>query len=217
METILERLREIDHLVLPNQPDQDRTWMSNWLVNPIMDAETDCLLPCRHQFPSPATEAEIKKLSSLNISADIPDQLIELLRLTNGPNLFQLEYKGLSKPWWYTIYNILGTEELVEENKDLLEETYLSYAEEDIEMQGITQLNYVAFCDIGDGNFLSIALDKPDRGKVFYLDHDYLFYPYGIPFTKDAYIVVADSIEEWLEQLVTKRGIIMNGDSPIYG
>jgi hypothetical protein len=67
-------------------------------------------------------------------------------------------------------------------------------------------LNYVAFCDAHDGNYLAILREGPEQGKVFFLDHEYLFRPYSER-DADLYYTVAESLEAWLELVVKTKGV----------
>jgi hypothetical protein len=68
------------------------------------------------------------------------------------------------------------------------------------------KLKYVAFCDVGDGNYLALNCKQPNVGSVFFLHHDYGFYPFESDLPPDAYPPVAASIEEWLERLGRSYG-----------
>jgi hypothetical protein len=41
---------------------------------------------------------------------------------------------------------------------------------------------------------------------VFFLDHDYGFYPYGTKHTAGIYTHVANSLDEWLNLLIVSNG-----------
>ena len=81
----------------------------------------------------------------------------------------------------------------------------------DVHYRSLDLLNYIAFCDVGDGDFLAISLDQSTKGQVFYLDHDYGFYPHGAEGTEEAYERVSGSIGDWLEMLVETRGLVGTG------
>jgi hypothetical protein len=77
-------------------------------------------------------------------------------------------------------------------------------------------LNYLAFCDLRDGNYLALLFDETERNPIFFLDHELHWYPHGIEGTRDDYLHVADSLEEWLEQLVTSNGGKGIGEIPLH-
>lgn len=99
----------------------------------------------------------------------------------------------------------MSCSELLQVNRELLR-IFLSNAGTDLKYQNMKRLNYLAFCDVGDGNYLAVNLSQPVTGNVFFLDHDYAYFPYGAGFTMEAYSHVANSLEEWLEQLVRTNG-----------
>jgi hypothetical protein len=98
---------------------------------------------------------------------------------------------------------------LLRVNQELLD-TFLSYAEFDEAYrerfaQGL-KLDYLAFCHVGDGNYLAFNLGETDDKSIFFLDHEYGAYPYADEHTREAYIQVAASLEEWLDKLIESKG-----------
>ena len=71
--------------------------------------------------------------------------------------------------------------------------------------RNIHTLNYVAFCNAHDGNYLAILREGPEQGKVFFLDHEYEFFPYDES-TIEAYYTIAESLEAWLELVAKTKG-----------
>ncbi len=67
-------------------------------------------------------------------------------------------------------------------------------------------LNYTAFCAVGDGNYLALAHESCGT-DVFFVDHEYEFFPFGAESTSAAYVVLANSFEEWLTELATTDGM----------
>jgi hypothetical protein len=173
--------------------------LPRWFVDTALERPEYWLIPCSHIFNAPATKAEIANFVSL-WGQNLPAQLQDFLELTNGAEFFRLRYRLTSEDYWVAQYRVLNCTELVEVNQELLD-TFLSYAEHDDKYRGVDRLNYLAFCDVGDGNYLALSGESTEGGKVFYLDHDYGFYPFGTEPTKEAYTIVADTLDEWLEQL----------------
>lgn len=208
--TSLEKIRNIKHFaVSKNRYGLDT--LSEWFAGDVVETPDYWLIPCSHAFRPPATEAQIAAVET-KLEIYLPDQLRELLRLTNGAELFRLQYKDAHLGhYWIARFAILNCSKLAEVNQELLD-IFLSHAEYDQEYQGVESLNYVAFCDILDGNYLAIKLGEPNSGTVFFFDHEYGAYPFGVEFTKEAYTPVASSINDWLEQLAQTNGAQGIGD-----
>lgn len=200
----LEKIRSVNHYAVPKQRYKPSV-LSEWFIGTVLETPDHWLIPCSHIFNPPTTDTELANLAS-KLRQDLPAQLRDLLRATNGAQLFRIRYRGVDfGPYWiarFTVYNCL---ELLQVNQMILD-TFLSYAEYDPKYKHVKKLNYLAFCDVHDGNHLAINLEGPNSGIVFFLDHDYGFYPFGVESTREAYIHVADSISAWLEQLITTSG-----------
>jgi hypothetical protein len=187
----------------------------NWFYNQSdllksvgkIDAETEheWLIPCWHILNPPAALAEINEAQT-KLGYKFPEELVHFLQLADGARLY-----CLSRPRWintfpsalYQRYRIFSATELVELNQDLLNRFRHTY-ENDPAFRG-KSLNYVAFCDAHNDNYLAILLRGRGKGKVFFLDHEYLYLPYG-RLSADSYYTIANSLKEWLELVVTTRG-----------
>lgn len=160
-------------------------------------------LPCSHILNSGAGQDEI---TSLRRTTAIPEQIATLLAICNGGDLFRLHYHPQGQQdSWLGRYRLLTATDLRQVNQQMLK-TFRSYAQNDLEVRHIRELNYLAFCDIGDGDFLAVTRAGADSTTVFYLDHEYGFYPFGGRGTGHAYEAVADSIDSWLDLLLQTRG-----------
>lgn len=172
----------------------------------VGETEREWLVPCWHVLNPPAALAEIDEAQK-QLGYEFPEQVDQFLRAANGARLYSLT------PLWlldafpnakYQRYHIFGTTELIQVNQESLE-TFRHFARLDPAYRDMHTLNYVAFCDAYDGNHLAILLQGPERGKIFFLDHEYEFFPYDDS-TLEAYYTVAESLEAWLELLVRTKG-----------
>jgi hypothetical protein len=169
------------------------------------EAEDYWLVPCSHVLGAPASDAQIDELRSA-AGGDLPVELLELLRLANGAELFGVRpYSSALGDYRVPMYRLLGCSQLVSENQQIYD-AYRSYAEDDPQYADVDRLNYLAFCDIGDGDYLAMVLGGDEVGTVFLLDHDFAFYPFGADFTREAYTPVAGSIAELLALLARTCG-----------
>jgi hypothetical protein len=220
----LKKIKRLDHLALPKVyglPDwqgYERDQLSEWLAEPVSETESCWLLPCSHRFPRLATDDEIELLRSW-LGRNLPVQLIALMKFSNGPKLFRLKYsgRGIVKDYWISIYNILSIQQMLLVNQEMLD-NFFSWREwwDDDIPRDTERLNYLAFCDIRDGNYLALLLDETERNPIFFLDHELPCFPYGTESTRDAYLPVAASMEEWLEQLVYSKGGKGIGEVPLH-
>ena len=166
-------------------------------------------IPCTHIYHPPASENEIKELRN-GLNQDISWELIALLQVTNGAELFRVHYY-LDEALGYRIprYKILNCTELFHVNKDLLEQ-YRSYAEYDKTLRDkieTLKLDYLVFCDVGDGNFLAFNLSLIPFQPIFYYNHEYGPYPYAENIlSQEGYPLVANSLQDWLERLIQTNG-----------
>lgn len=172
----------------------------------VGETEQEWLVPCWHILNPPATLAEIDE-AQRQLGYELPEQLHQFLRVANGARLYCLT------PLWlldtfpnakYQRYHIFGTAELVTVNQNLLS-WFRSMLGDDPDFCDSHILNYIAFCDAHDGNYLAILLQGPEKGKVFFLDHEYLFRPYS-ELNTDLYYTIVKSFEDWLELLIKTKG-----------
>jgi len=170
------------------------------------ETEEEWLIPCWHILNPPATCVEIE-MAQEQLGYKLPEELHQFLQIANGARLYCLT------PLWlldtfpnaqYQRYHIFSTLELVKINREMLE-TFRHFARLDPAYRNIHTLNYVAFCDAHDGNYLAILREGPEQGKVFFLDHEYEFFPHDES-TIEAYYTVAESLEAWLELVAKTKG-----------
>jgi len=172
----------------------------------LIETEDAWLVPCTHTTYSPALPEDIRAIEQ-SLGFALPESLHHFLQLTNGAQLYVAPLAW--KPSWstkgdYIHYHIFSTLELVKINREMLE-TFRHFARLDPTYRDMHTLNYVAFCDAHDGNYLAILREGPEQGKVFFLDHEYEFFPYDES-TLEAYYTVAESLEAWLELVVRTNG-----------
>ncbi|MGH2536414.1 MAG: SMI1/KNR4 family protein [Candidatus Promineifilaceae bacterium] len=168
---------------------------------------TRWLVPCSHTFFPSATENELEALRA-GLRQDIPFPLVELLQITNGAELFRIHYLTSKNGYWIPRYEVLSCARLLKVNRELLEifESYAEFDENYHEELESLKLDYLAFCDVGDGNHLALHLTPSPVQPVFYLDHDYGAYPYSDRSAREGYPLIANSLPEWLELLIRTDG-----------
>lgn len=162
-------------------------------------------IACHHELEEGASPAELARLAT-DLAVQPPDSLLALLRVANGARLFCLTY-NVDELGSYTIprYEILGTEQLAVMNRSL-RETYASYLTDDLdELLELPHLDYIAFCYIGDGNFLAVVTGTHQHGAIFLLDHDYGYFPFS-EVDNPPYEVVASNLEDWFRMVLTSYG-----------
>ncbi len=164
------------------------------------------LVPCKHETNRAASIEQIAETEAA-LDRKLPDELKEFLRLTDGGRFYITPSKWL----WHVIPNartvrfeILGTANLTKVNGELLQQFRLMLGR-DKDFKHIQRLNYLAFCDGHDGNFLAVLTEGPEAGIVFFLHHEYLFRPYSAEDT-DLYYTVAPSFQRWLALVVESHG-----------
>ena len=162
-------------------------------------------LRCSHLFYPPASVEELAS-TERQLSWNLPQQLVELLSISNGADLFRIHYASRRfDDYWIPKYKILSTSELTSVNLQLLD-TFHSYIEGDDDYSNDASLDYIAFCDVGDGNFLALLMEGEKNSFVFYLDHDYAYYPYRDIKSEGAYSHIADSLKQWFDLLIQSSG-----------
>ena len=201
----LESVLNLQFLAVPKE-EYDRSTLEKWLIEKTTELPEYWLIPCSHSVCQPALETQLLELASI-FDVGLPRQLRDLLMETDGADLFRLLHRGGPLDnYWIPRYRLLNCVELIQTHHEHLD-TFLSYVEDDDTYLGIKRLNYLAFCDIADGNYLALNMEKGYLGKVFVLDHDYAYFPVGDESTKDAYVPVADSLHEWLDILAQTSGL----------
>jgi hypothetical protein len=68
---------------------------------------------------------------------------------------------------------------------------------------------YIAFCNIGDGNFLAIVTGGQERGTIFLLDA--IAFTFRFRSDNTPYEIVASGQEEWLSMVLTILGCLGAG------
>lgn len=199
----LERICRTEYLSVSKERYRERNSL-HWFLDVLAETSEYWLIPCTHLLNAPATDAQIATLA-FTLGQDLPVQLRDFLKLADGAALFRLHYRSGQFDYWITRYKVLGCSELLQVNREILE-IFHSYAEFDDTYRDVEKLNYLAFCDIGDGNYLAIILEGANTGHVFFLDHEYGFYPFAPELARNAYVHVADSLDEWLGQLARTGG-----------
>lgn len=165
------------------------------------------LVRCWHEPNAPVNEDtlwEMEQEMKQVWGKSIPEELRQLLRLADGGRLFVLSLKDWQGIAPYARYHIFSTTELATINRNLLKD-FRAMLGSDPDFRDFHVLNYVAFCDAHNGNYLAILLEGPERGKVFFLYKEYLFRPYS-KLDADLYYTVAPSLEAWLELVVRTKG-----------
>jgi len=164
---------------------------------------------CRHRLRTPASEGAIQAAEAA-LGHHLPEALQDLLKITDGARLYEIP--GAWVPDWVreqdpeaslVLYHLFSTSELVAVNRKLFC-LFRDVLGDDPDFRHVEQLNYVAFCDAHDGNYLAILLEGPEAGKVFLLHHEYWYRPYGER-EVDLYYTVAKSLEEWLWQVTVSE------------
>lgn len=209
----LERILAIHHLAVSKR-QHSKEKLSEWFVGDVGESCEYWLIPCSHVVHAPALGDQLVTLAS-SLGYDIPAQLQHLLGSTDGAELFKLHHRGGELgDYWIPRYRILSCTEISKINQELFD-IFLSYTEDDQRFQDVERLNYIAFCDVGDGDYLGVTLEGCDVGSIFFLDHDYAYFPFEDEFTKDAYVHVANTLDEWLAALARTSGFEGMGDKLI--
>jgi hypothetical protein len=182
----------------------------------VPETEHSWLVPCRHETSPPATKEHIAWMGK-ELGIAVPEELGQLLLLSNGPKLFCVHStrNGVPLPTPSRVrYPLLSASQIVALNKELWD-TFWGCLGEDPDFCQVTRLNYIAFCDAHDGNYLAVQSEAPYVGQVFYLDHELLFRPFSDhEFDREFYPVVAPSITAWLDLLADTSG--WNGFGPVF-
>lgn len=186
---VLRDVLAMEKLSFPKGPDLEQ--LKQTFGNLLEDHGETWRVKCSHRCSPPVSEAAVRQAEE-KLGFALPAQLHTFLRATNGAELFV--FPGFDTP--FVLYKILGTEELIAQQRKALEVFHYVLGT-DTEFKDVQLLNYVAFCDVNDGNYLGIVLEGPERGKVFFLDREGCFRPYS---ERDAemYYTLADSLENWL-------------------
>jgi hypothetical protein len=170
--------------------------------------ETDVawLIRCHHTANLPATAEQISSAERL-LGFRLPESLHRFYRLADGGKFFVVPAPWLQPEFpnaEHIRYHIFSTAELVTFHQQCMT-TFRAMLGEDPDFQHLHALDYIAFCDAHNGNYLALLLEGPDQGKVFFLHREGLFRPYNA-YEFDLYYIVADSLEDWLERVIRTQG-----------
>jgi hypothetical protein len=175
----------------------------------IHETEQYWLVPCGHITNVPATAEQVAWMEK-ETGLKVPEQLSQFLFLSNGAKLFclySIGWDGVRLPDPSCMrYPIFSASEIVELNKELWDNFWDALGD-DPDFCHTTRLNYIAFCDAHDGNYLAILVEEPYVGQVFFLHHELLFRPFSErEFDREFYPIIAPSFTAWLELLVDTKG-----------
>lgn len=164
------------------------------------------MIPCHHLLEQGAPKPELARLQA-EVSHPLPSALLALLAASNGAELFCLTYDvGPLSKYFIARYQLLSVDGIVSTSRRLLD-TYTAYVVEDLasaEAKAL-DLDYVPFCNVGDGDFLAVKMEGSDAGAVFLLDHDYGYFPYRLVSDRP-YEVIDRNLVEWLQRLLQTNG-----------
>lgn len=181
-------------------------WLMTFVGEVPPKAADKWLIPCVHEANPPATDVQLDELEQA-LSVTLPEDLRTFLQLADGARLYctpgvppRVRTKG-AKSVGYRIFSTAG---ILETNQALLRQFRILLGD-DVDFREIERLNYLAFCDARNDNYLAILLEGPGSGSVFFLHHDYQFRPYSA-LDADLYYTIAPSFGAWLELLATSGG-----------
>lgn len=204
----------IDRLDIPKYETDDR--VKEIFGDLLEDHGERWRVKSSHQANPGAGEAAIEQAEAA-LGFELPHQLRSFVRIANGAELFIVHRLGLESIFpgtFHVRYRLLGTDALVTTNRSLLQR-FRSALGNDPDFKAFRQLNYIAFCDVSEGNYLAILLEGQGAGKVFHLDRELCARPYS-ELDADIYETLANSLEEWLALLRDTggwagRGMIVGG------
>jgi hypothetical protein len=202
IESVLRQILGMDRLSIPKALIKLEIMKSVFLDDFEDDGDV-WKLKCYHEVQAPATKNNIDRCEAA-LNKKLPDELTELLRITNGVKLFIAPRKG--QDHWspgtrHVRYDIFGTDELVTIHQRLLG-MFLDSPSVD---PNISDVNYIAFCDADDGNYIATLHEQDDSGKIVFINKEYYYCPYSEE-VSDLDYTLAESLEKWLELLLTTGG-----------
>jgi hypothetical protein len=215
IESVLNEILAIYALNVPKK-DVDPETIRRVFADEFGETAVAWLLRCYHEKNAPVSDEKIRGVEkALNI--EVPHGYQEFLRMCDGAKLFIVSRKGkheLFPDSRHIRYHLFGVRELVEMNRKLFDE-FRTFLGTDPAYKDMLKSNYLAFCDVADGNFLSILLEGKDQGKVFLMNHEYYYCPYSVE-VSDLNYTLAPSFEDWLKLVVQTggwggRGHMMSG------
>lgn len=200
---LVDRLKRECNLVVP-EGHRTSLWLQQKFASSTQRSDGGWLIPCRHVLQPPASVERIAQVEK-DLGSSLPDDLRQFLLLSNGADLFVVEWRHtLDWSEQTTLYHIKGASELRDSYHTMLEECR---RDPDPQYRECTHLNYAAFCDMGDGDYLAALLEGTNRGSVIYVDRGFAlgYHPYD-DWTCEGYRIIADSFENWLQILINTNG-----------
>jgi hypothetical protein len=172
----------------------------------VSESSDSWLVKCTQHPNPPATPAEIDSAEQA-LGYALPVGIRRLLLCANGGRFY-----AVPLVWQHDVfpnathvrYHIFSCSELIEYNCRLLQ-TFHKLLGDDPDFVQYERLNYLAFCDAHNGNYLAALLEGSATGRVFLLDREYSFRPYS-DLDSDLYYSVADSLETWLDLVQSTGG-----------
>ena len=157
----------------------------------------DWLVPCHHIVNPPAAPGQITRIKEV-LKLEVPIQLRQFLELSNGAKLYSLLGSSIAR------YELFNTDEIINVNAELWE-NFRGLLGNDRDFKDVSRLNYLAFCDALDGNYIAIILDGPHQGEIFFLLHELCYRPFSED-DLEFYPIIASSFANWLKLLIETKG-----------
>jgi len=199
IDAVLDKVLAMEKLDIPKRETDDR--VKDIFGQLLEDHGQTWRVKCSHRRNPGASDPAIRETEAA-LGFALPQELCSFLRIANGAELFIVHRLGLESVLPGTLhvrYRVFGTDELVARNKHLLE-CFRSALGNDPGFRDVKRLNYVAFCDVTEGNHLAILLEGHGAGRVFHLDRELCARPYKER-DADMYYTLAESLEGWFTLL----------------
>jgi hypothetical protein len=208
------RVLDTKELAMP-KAIYERSDVDVFVAGDVIPGTEQCwLVPCGHIINAPATAEQVAGMEK-EIGLKVPEQLSQFLLLSNGAKLFCVYsvWDGIPLPNPSLMrYPVFNTSEIAELSKELWD-NFQGALGDDPDFRHFTRLNYIAFCDAHDGNYLAILVEEPYVGQIFFLNHELLFRPFSEhEFDREFSPIIAPSFTAWLELLADTNG--WNGFGP---
>lgn len=204
LRSYLEEIQKQKVLICPKE-EHTRAGLIATFGDVLIETPGAWLIPCFHKLYPSASRVEIDELEHA-IEKELPTDLRAFLLLANGAKLY-IAPRAWAPSWStetsYIEYQLYNSAELIQLNKQLADD-FRSMLGEDPEFEQVSTLNYLAFCDAHDGNYLALVMEGPQKGKVFFLDKEYSFRPYR---DQDLYFTVAQTLDSWFERVAKSKGL----------
>jgi hypothetical protein len=205
VQSVLSEILAMHRLTVPKK-DVTLQTITSVFAEDYLEIDDGWSLRCYHERNAPVSDEEIRELERA-LSIKVPQGYQEFLQMSNGARLFIVSRKGKHEVFpgsRHIRYNLFGASELVEINRKLFGE-FRTFLGTDPAYKDMLKSNYLAFCDVADGNFLSILLEGRARGRVFFMNHEYYYCPYSEA-VSDLNYTLAQSFEDWLKLLIQTGG-----------